>query len=290
MNLSNVNGIVFEGGGTKGVAYAGALKILDNNNLKLENVKYVAGASAGAIAALLIALGYTTDQLKDILWNVNYSKFQDAKIGYIRNTWDLFNNYGWHPGNELTKWIESFLQYRVNDKGITFKQLHRLTRKHLKVVGTNVTAGRAEVFDHESTPDMPVALAIRISISIPIFFHAVKYNGNYFVDGGVVNNYPIRLFDGIEGSCIIGMRVDSSKEVNNSIKYKTGHLLGFVTSIVEIMHHNLQNQRLSTMDWDRTVVIDTGNYSATNFNLNQSQIAELYEMGVRGANGFIRSQ
>ena len=68
--------LVFEGGGVKGIAYVGALEVLEKEQI-LGNIKRVAGTSAGAMVAVLIGLGYSAEELKDILWKINFRNFLD---------------------------------------------------------------------------------------------------------------------------------------------------------------------------------------------------------------------
>ena len=63
--------LVFEGGGVKGIAYVGALEVLDKEGI-LRNIERVAGTSAGAMVAVLVGLGYTTKEISDILWDINF--------------------------------------------------------------------------------------------------------------------------------------------------------------------------------------------------------------------------
>src|SRR5690606_11605033 len=67
----------------------------------------------------------------------------------------------------------------------------------LYVVGTNLSTGYAEFFSHERHPDMPLIEAVRISMSIPLFFAARRFGPrkDVYVDGGVILNYPVKLFD-----------------------------------------------------------------------------------------------
>ena len=89
--------LVFEGGGVKGIAYVGALEVLDKEGI-LKDIKRVAGTSAGALVAVLIGLGYSAKELKDILWSINFQNFLDSSWGVIRNTKRFIEDYGWYKG------------------------------------------------------------------------------------------------------------------------------------------------------------------------------------------------
>ena len=69
----------------KGIAYVGALEVLDKEGI-LKDVERVAGTSAGAMIAVLVGLRYSADEMKEILWNLNFRNFMDNSFGIIRDT------------------------------------------------------------------------------------------------------------------------------------------------------------------------------------------------------------
>jgi NTE family protein len=188
--------LVFEGGGVKGIAYIGAMQILENRGI-LSGIDRVGGTSAGAINALLFALGYSIQEQRQILQDTNFNRFMDDSWGVIRDIRRLVRDYGWHKGDFFDSWVGDMIHRRLGNRRATFKDLQQAGRPDLYVIGTNLSTGFAEVFSAERHPDMALATAIRISMSIPIFFAAVRHGPrqDVYVDGGVQLNYPIKLFD-----------------------------------------------------------------------------------------------
>jgi len=195
----NFKNLVFEGGGIIGIAYAGALDVLEEKNI-LSNIIRVGGSSAGAIIALMVGLSYSNDDIKKILWNTDFNKFLDDSPGIIRNTLRVINKYGWYKGNAFKLWIEKIIEEKTGNSNSTFKDVFSMKEKFgfrdLYFIGTNLSTRFSEIFSYEHTPDMKISDAIRISMSIPIFFSAVRTSNNdVYIDGGVLENYPIQLFD-----------------------------------------------------------------------------------------------
>ena len=190
--------LVFEGGGVKGIGFVGALQVLEDKHI-LENIKRFGGTSAGAITALILGLGYTISELEDILSVLDLRKFKDDTIGPIRDIVRLSHGYGWYKGEHFESWIEDIVAEKTGDRNSTFKDIHeRMESDNFREIyfqGTNVSTHLVETFSSEKSPDMSIAKAVRISMSIPFFFEAVKWKSNIYVDGGVLDNYPIRLFD-----------------------------------------------------------------------------------------------
>jgi len=196
--------LVFEGGGVKGIAYIGAMQVLDQRGYlgKDDSGKYlikrVGGTSAGAINALIFALGYDIYDQKEILNSTDFKKFMDNSFGFVRDFRRLWNDFGWNKGDFFLKWAGSLIKSKLGTSKATFKDLHdNKDLPDLFVIGTNLSTGFSETFSYERHPNMPLAEAVRISMSIPLFFRAVR-KGNredVYVDGGVQLNYPVKLFD-----------------------------------------------------------------------------------------------
>ena len=193
--------LVFEGGGVKGIAYLGALKVLEDKKRKiLPNIERVGGTSAGAINALLLGLDYKHHEMKKILWSLDFNKFMDDSSVSAFNIHRLVNNYGWHKGDYFRNWIADLIAQRTGNRESTFADIEAMKDskgfKSLYFVGTNLSTSFSEVFSAEHTPRVCIADAVRISMSIPLVFAAERgTRGDVYVDGGVLNNYPIKLFD-----------------------------------------------------------------------------------------------
>lgn len=188
--------LVFEGGGVKGIAYVGAMQVLQQHGA-LEHITRVGGTSAGAINALAYALGYDIPDLLKIMKSTNFREFMDDSWGVIRDVRRLANHFGWFQGDFFDGWIADLIEKKLGNARATFADLRAAGRPDLYVVGTNLSTRYAEVFSAERHPDMPLATAVRISMSIPLFFAAVRHGArkDVYVDGGVLRNYPIKLFD-----------------------------------------------------------------------------------------------
>jgi NTE family protein len=212
--------LIFEGGGVKGIAYVGAMEILSEMNI-LPNIKRVGGTSAGAINALLIALGFSISEQQEILSKLDFKKFEDTKFPiplfevfngnflsrFFRRVWTLVKalcafkkTRGIHSGKYFETWIgNDIIKRKTTNPDMTFEELRSLGGPELYIVGVDLTTRQVKTFSHEHTPKTPIRKAVRISMSIPIFFMPVEYtmdgSNQTFVDGGLFKNYPIRLFD-----------------------------------------------------------------------------------------------
>ncbi|XP_041367006.1 uncharacterized protein LOC121381726 [Gigantopelta aegis] len=191
--------LIFEGGGTKGLAYCGAVQFLEEIG-QMTKICRFAGASVGALTATLSAVGYTSAELEDFFSQDNSNLFLDHQCGYFSLLPNLLRSFGWNPGNRIYQWLGYKLEAKTGSPDVTFEQLLRITGKELCIVVTNLNQMNTEYCHPKTTPEMPVRLALRMSMAIPGVFMAIKYtmhnHKDTFVDGGWLCNYPIHCFDG----------------------------------------------------------------------------------------------
>ncbi|MFQ5848636.1 MAG: patatin-like phospholipase family protein [Candidatus Methylomirabilales bacterium] len=191
--------LVFEGGGVKGIAYVGAMEVLAKKGI-LKNVLRAGGTSAGAINALLLGLNFSPAETKEILALLDFRSFLDDSWGIARDTTRLIQEFGWYKGDYFRDWVGRLVKEKTGNPNATFNDVHGRKQKRgfrdMYFIGTNLSTRFAEVFSYEHTPRMCVADAVRISMSIPLFFASKRsQRGDVYVDGGVLDNYPVKLFD-----------------------------------------------------------------------------------------------
>jgi len=195
MMVYDFRNLVFEGGGVKGIAYVGAMQVLEEEGI-LSDIRRVGGTSAGAINATLFALGFTNMETRNVLKKLDFNNFMDDSRGMIRDTKRLLERFGWYKGDFFHEWISEHIKKKLGDPNATFQNLKEAGKPELYVYGTNLSTQFGEVFSYEHTPKSRIADAVRISMSIPLFFSAVRNaRDDVYVDGGVLNNYPVKLFD-----------------------------------------------------------------------------------------------
>jgi len=192
-NIYGIENLCLEGGGVKGLAFCGALKILEERGI-LKDIKRFIGSSAGAISAGFLAVGFTYNECLDILKNTDFNDFKDDSWGYVRDAWRIYNSYGYCKGDALYEWYGKNLRQKTGNADITFKQIYERFGKILVVTGTCINTASTHYYNYQSNPNMAIRKAVRISLSIPIFFVPIQWGKHLLVDGGVLNNYPIWYF------------------------------------------------------------------------------------------------
>ena len=313
MSLMQFKNLVFEGGGVKGIAYAGALEVLERNAV-MDGIERVAGTSAGAITAALVAMGCKSKDVKEILGATNFGSFADDSFGVIRDMYRLCRRYGWHDGDAFLHWFEGVVE-QYAEKDCTFAHVRG---KQLSVVGTDLSTQSTFVMNGVNTPNMRIADAVRVSMSIPLYFAAIKRlegvsceskrlfsalrKEGVFVDGGVTWNYPIDLFDD-KASCAASSHVGNEYVAGKWYNMETlGLKLGacggpvrcdiwnvkdYVKVLLNYMLESANNVHLHKNDWHRTVFIDSCGVAATDFDLPNEKIEQLVESGRQGTSKYL---
>ncbi|XP_033642719.1 uncharacterized protein LOC117302869 [Asterias rubens] len=187
--------LALEGGGSKGLSYVGVVRVFEELGL-MKNIKRFAGSSAGSIIATFLALGCDSYEIQKLL-DPNFSPLiYDGSWGWLGQLVNLVRKLGAHPGNKLKHWIASTVLIKTGNKNYTFRQLYKESGVELCIVGADLNKMDAVYFHVKTTPDMPIYLAARASASIPAVLRPVKFRQSFFVDGGLLCNYPVHAFDG----------------------------------------------------------------------------------------------
>lgn len=275
--------LVFEGGGVKGVAYAGALDVLDAAG-GLAGVERVAGTSAGSITALLVALGYTPAEVESIVLGLDFRMFEDGT--FLTDLERFFRDYGWYPADTATCLFECLVERKLGDRQATFADLHARAAsdpalRDLYVVSTDLERRAWVVFSHESAEyaDLPLARGVRASMAIPFFFTAQRIGGEVFVDGGVMRNYAIDLFDRRDPvDATLGFFLGSLPAPS-----PVGDLEQYTEQVFEsILGLQTANLCADETNVRRSVFIDPLGISTTDFAITRAQKCALIESGARG--------
>ncbi|MCW8846446.1 MAG: patatin-like phospholipase family protein [Gammaproteobacteria bacterium] len=318
--------LVFEGGGVKGVAYLGALEVLEKRGI-LGQIKRVAGASVGGLNALLLSLGYSPAETRKILWKLDFRNFLDDDWGLVRDTRRFVRSFGWYKGDFFRHWVGELIRAKVGASDATFRDLSEHGCLDLSLVVTNLATGFSEICSLEHTPNMPVADAMRMTISIPLFFTAVPGKGHdLYVDGGLLRNYPVKLFDRekyLPEDCrerhsfateyyasdnagrrpgssayvynkeTLGFRLDAREKINvfrdagRPRRRKINDLFDYVSSVVNTVLDVQQTVHLHSDDWQRTIYIDSLGVGTLDFKLKAAQKASLVEQGRLGVQHYL---
>ncbi len=313
--------LVLEGGGVKGIGLAGAVIELDRAGYTFPRV---AGTSAGAIAAALIAAlnaaGQPLSTLSDILASVDYPKFMNASRPVAAT--NLLFHMGLYDGGYLVSWLgDALRQIGVTEFGqLSDNDLDADTtltpsqRYSLVVHASDITRGRLvrlpwdyPAYGREDIDHVPIVEAVRASMAIPFFFEPVRFTApaatvdgvRYeqakitWVDGGMLSNFPVEVFDRADGIAArwptVGIKLSSMRTLVTAAE----HVDNVLDESVACLHTLLDNADRYYITPDkaaRTIFVDNAGIKATDFHLDRDSQTRLFGNGQRAAAEWVAAQ
>jgi predicted acylesterase/phospholipase RssA len=239
--INHPEALVIAGGGAKAMSGYGAIHVLRKMG-HLKNLKIVAGTSAGAIVAAGVALD------RDPITMVK--KFTERTYRPDLDIQNFGNAFGVDNGASLFQWIDIVL----GEDTITFMDIFERTGMTLIVCATNLSRSEAVYFSHVSHPTMDVRVAIRMSCSLPIFFSAVRYEGELYVDGALTSAFPMVHAMSLSDN-VLGIRYDSTEY---STPMEISGLDKFFTSLIAVStkDHYPDDANVFTIDVKDISVLD----------------------------------
>jgi NTE family protein len=309
--------LVLEGGGVKGIAHVGAIHYLMKDHDC--SFKRVAGSSAGAVVAALVAAGVGPDRLKDLMSGgpgaLDYRSVpQESVLDHLPGVGkplSVLLDKGIYKGDHLRNWLHRTLAQETG--AVTFGDLKfRDERRDLDgdrgyrlvVVVADVSRGQLVRLPWDCRrlygldPDrMSIADAVRASTSIPFFFRPFTLrwgdgkNVSYLVDGGTLSDFPIEIFDRTDGKPprwpTFGIKLERRPPADAPLHRVTG-TLSFAHALFETTVNGNDEVHLADPSvCSRTMFVDTSQFSSVNFDLSLPDALKLYEKGRETAKEFI---
>ena len=303
--------LVLSGGGIKGISYTGALLELDKYGILYDKdgkfkIKGIAAASAGAIMASLLAIGYKSQEINRITHDIDFEKIFDDKLGYFRDSINFLRDWGVCPGDFIQEYLGELIQQKTGNPDYTLEQL--LADKGIKlIIVTTDMYTEKTIYLYAGNPikefsNIPIRKAVRASMSIPFAFEPVRYNDHLLVDGGLLDNYPLHVFDGeYPGDpkarlnlCpvnpkVLGLKimtVDDKLDYDLVNKQKFDSLFSYAYSFIDSFLSENDRRIMTSSFWLRSIIIVTPNYSLTKFNLTDKEKTNLIESGKKYVDDF----
>ena len=275
--------LILSGGGVKGIAYIGVIKCLEelklNGDVTFE-INEMCCVSIGSVVGLLYLIGYTYDEL--------YAEIISIEIDSLKNfrMKNFLEKYGMDNGKLITTWIESMLLKKGISKDITLREIWHKYGVNFRVVVTNVNKYNIEIFDYKKNPNLKVIKAIRMSTSIPFIFCAEKYNNSIYVDGGLLNNYPIKEYENMDN--VLGCKLVTKGEFHDDINYEIDSFESYLLHLMGCLFANKERDTTLAYKYiEHTICIHA--YKIThpiNFILTENEKRGLIDMGYQAARDY----
>jgi len=300
-----ING-VFQGGGVKGIGLVGAVYAAEQRGVAFHQT---AGTSVGALVAALIAAGYNGYEMRDLLMETDIKAFVRPdwyhRLSVVGQGIRLLVKKGLYSPEPMERWLEKVLA----EKGI--RTFGDLPQHAFRAIASDISQGKLLVLPDDIAkygydPDqLSVARAVRMSASIPYFFDPYiikqkqrkKQKGKedkrtneslYIVDGGILSNYPLWIFDREMKECppriptigfqLVGSKHPEPRQINGPIS-----MLSALFATMSAAHDERYIERHSRF---RTVKIPSHMANSTEFHISKEKLNELFRSGVRAGDEF----
>ncbi len=216
-------GLALSGGGARGLAHIGVLKVIDEMNIPID---YIAGTSSGGIIGALYAVGFSALEIENIFlkleWDDIFNETISRRDQYIGNKrWKPYANYFFDVnGNMLPKLPQAFLSgNKLLDFlfQTTYHYSHIRNFEELPIpfrcVATNILNGEQEVFSQGVLHE-----ALRATMSFPSILQPFEIDGELYIDGGVVSNLPVEIVQDMGADIIIGIKASSGLKSEENLR------------------------------------------------------------------------
>ena len=241
----NITHLVLSGGGMRGVIFIGALRYLYLNNMH-KNIKHIAGCSIGSLIGIMFALKLTIYEMEEVLYNC--MKDNDLCFLSIKKYIRLITELGLFDTQTMIKHLKIIIKKKYSDRcngadesgdiseTITFAQLSKIFGVNMYISCTNINTCENEIFSIEKTPDVCAYKACSASMSIPLLFKPINIGDYHYYDGGLTNNFPIKIFADVPRENIIGMLLYKDNETIEHVPMKTINFIYIVKQLMTILN------------------------------------------------------
>ena len=259
---------LFGGGAIRGLAYAGAIRAMEELGVEYD---IIGGSSVGSIIAALIAVGYKSYEIENFFMKVNFELFKDIHFG-------LGKPFALSKGEIFMDWLNELLKNKLEDcfnGRVTFRDI----KNNLVILATDLKHFSPQIFSKASTPDFEVAQAIKVSSSMPGLMAPFVYNDKELVDGDLQKASPMwRLSEELNSSAsrILEFRLegDYNNDEKNPISF-----INTIYSCVTDVATDFVTEMFGANDRYDCIRINTGDVFFADFNLDKDSRRKLINFG-----------
>ena len=273
-DFSDLNTLVLGGGAIRGFALLGAVQYMQDKSLLTRIKKYI-GTSIGAIIAYLLCIGYAPVEIMVILCQNNFLD----RLGQF-NLLNMMNGGGAASFSIIQDVIEKLTIQKIG-RLVTMDELHDISDKVLVCSTYNHTAGQIEYMDYKNQGSTQCLVILRMSANLPFLFEPFLYNGNIYLDGGIVDNVPTTALE--DSDVAIALRLLSKKK-NKDIT----NFLDYAMDILTIPVRQLEEARLAHHVQSCTVIPIPLDYASFKFSLNNTEKFDLFSIGYNTVREYFR--
>jgi NTE family protein len=231
-----------------GVIFVGAFRYLYLENM-LKDITHIAATSIGSFIGLFVALKLSMEEIESIMYNI----FDKEEFNFIprKDYFKLFSHLGLSSTKSITSELQKVMKTKYGIEDITFRELAKRFGINMYISATDIIHSMNTIFSIDDTPDLSVITASEASMSVPFLYMPVLIDNIYYYDGGLCNNFPIKVFSNVPKENILGMVVHKEKDTAKStlkekvtIFYLAKQIFNMLNAIraKEVTHRQITHQ------------------------------------------------
>jgi len=279
--MTSYDTLVISGGAIKVFYLLGALQSAYDKKL-LENITTYVGTSAGAMLSYLLCIGYSPIEILLFVYTHQWLEKQQAL-----NVVSLIEGEGATTFSYIHDGLEKLTINKIG-KFLTLGKLREEFGKTLICTSYNMTTCKLEYLGPDTYPDLPCLTALRMTANVPILFSRFKYMDSYYVDGGLVDNFPVTKAEEI-GTRILGINLEiNKKELQDNVE---DGVLALIMRLIQIPSAYHQQNKLDRLDVNKSTIISikTGINEVLSLSIKSKQRLDYFSVGyTQFSEGYIR--
>lgn len=274
--------LVLAGGGIRVVSYVGVLEALEERNL-LKYIREFCGVSAGALSALMLALGYSVDFIRRFVLKYDFTNVRSIDPDHVL---EFLDEYGIDTGENLQRLVRVLLKHKGLSPAATFQDLADSGRcKSLRVWAADIQFQVPVEFSVTTTPTVSIVTAVHASMAVPLYFKPVIHplTETMLVDGGIFENYPMDYLTEEEAKDSLGVTFQFSHkplEVTDFSRFMT---------LITTGHGATYHLKVIRRHSDRTIIIPCAEFPMLHFEASAEDRQRLIDIGRQAADKFFVS-
>jgi predicted acylesterase/phospholipase RssA len=271
--------LILAGGSLRGFSHLGAVQYLQDNGYFSEIKKFI-GTSVGSIIGYLLAIGYSPVEIM-IYLNQQQAFFEKLqKLDMVH----LVNGNGALSFSIVQDFLEKMTVYKIK-RYITLKELYTSFGKELILCTYNETLERQEVLSYQNHPDLPCITALRMSCNLPFLFEPFLYGDYFYLDGGIVNNFPLDLAGPDDISVGIHF-VDEKPARSVTVEQNILARIYSLVRVVLVTNERLLKEKSTQTNPKISVISIPTRISIVNFSLTSKEKFDLFSIGYETARNY----
>ena len=296
-----INKLAFSGGAIKGVAYVGVFKKIEELiherlleeakpdfdpikcSIPVFNIKTICSVSVGSIFSLIYLLKYSYVEMLEEVINKKFEQLKEVRI------MNFVSKYGLDSGNNLINWLKDMMNRKNINPDITLKEFYDLNGVDFQIMATNLNKYCYKKFNYSETPEVKVLDAIRMSIGIPFLFTINEYDGDIHVDGGLIDSYPISIFDNLDN--FLGFKLINHGEMDtHDVDEPINDIESYIYHVLSCYMVQKEKRVTTSQEYKNcTVYIHTEDITqSVNFALTNIEKTRLIDIGYKSLTEFLK--